>query len=370
MRDQRMSVTYLGRGLGRLSKTTKKHDIKRANRLIGNPRLHAERLYYYQYMATQLIGNQTNPIVLLDWSPINGQSIFQVLRASIPIDGRSLVLFETTFSENQLNSPSAHQQVLDGLEQVLPEGATPIIVADAMFRSPWFRQVEQKGWYWVSRLRGQVSLAKEQGEFQTSYQWFEQAKEGVHLALGKTYFGKKAKHPCEGVLYKRSVKGRAVKKMRGGISNRTNDKHHKKDANEPWLLVYRLPKRDANSAELAVSLYSQRFKIEEGFRDVKNGKLGMGLEYANSKCIKRFDNLLLIAALAMFHLWCIGSAAKDKGLHRSLQANSIRHRRVLSILYLGREVCDDHRYQISLKAFVNALRKLREMTITLKTLPE
>jgi hypothetical protein len=42
--DQRVSVTYLGRGLENLSHTNKKHDIKRADRLCGNRHPHNERL--------------------------------------------------------------------------------------------------------------------------------------------------------------------------------------------------------------------------------------------------------------------------------------------------------------------------------------
>ncbi len=60
--DQRVSVTYLGRGLKKLSKTTKKNDIKRADRLIGNHHLHFERLYFYEYMANQLIGQKNSPL--------------------------------------------------------------------------------------------------------------------------------------------------------------------------------------------------------------------------------------------------------------------------------------------------------------------
>ena len=56
-RDQRVSTTYLGRGLKNLSKTTKKHDIKRADRLVGNIHLHSERDNFYQYMTDQLVAN-------------------------------------------------------------------------------------------------------------------------------------------------------------------------------------------------------------------------------------------------------------------------------------------------------------------------
>jgi len=83
MRDQRVSVTCLGHGLKFDSNTHKKHDIKRADRLIGNHHLHNDKIYFYEYMTETLDGNNRHPLVIVDWSPINDNEIFQVLRASI-----------------------------------------------------------------------------------------------------------------------------------------------------------------------------------------------------------------------------------------------------------------------------------------------
>ena len=47
---------------------------------------------------------------------------------------------------------------------------------------------------------------------------------------------------------------------------------------------------------------------------------------------------LLLAALASLFAWVVGRAAETKGLQYQFQANSIRHRRVLSLFYLGCEV--------------------------------
>ncbi|MCU7833390.1 MAG: hypothetical protein KZQ56_12575 [gamma proteobacterium symbiont of Lucinoma myriamae] len=44
-----------------------------------------------------------------------------------------------------------------------------------------------------------------------------------------------------------------------------------------------------------------------GFRDTKNQQYGIGLAQAKSKSAKRYNNLLLIAALTLFLLWCIWS---------------------------------------------------------------
>ena len=39
------------------------------------------------------------------------------------------------------------------VKSVLPEGCRPIVVTDAGFRGPWFRDVEALGWDWVGRIR-------------------------------------------------------------------------------------------------------------------------------------------------------------------------------------------------------------------------
>lgn len=370
MHDQRVSVTYLGRGLKSLSKTTKKNDIKRADRLIGNTLLHSERLFFYDYMSAQLIGNKKSPIILVDWSPINGQGMFQVLRASIPMNGRSLTLYEKIHPESELNTNKAHHAFLDTLEQILPEGCMPIIVSDAIYRAPWFKIVEEKNWYWIGRVRGRVSLSQDKQEWKTSYQWFADARIGKADNLGSIYYGKTAKFPCNAAIYKRTPKGRKAKKKRGGTSQRTTDKVHQKDAKEPWLLVFNLPGKFMKSAKTAVNLYSQRMQIEENFRDTKNNKLGIGLECANSRSVNRFDNLLLIAALILYLLWCIGCAAVMKKIHYSLQANTQKARMVLSIITIAREIIDDDRYFIPLEEYIYVLSELSNLAVNIEGLHE
>jgi len=230
--------------------------------------------------------------------------------------------------------------------------------------------VEEKNWYWIGRVRGRVSLSKNTVDWKTSYQWFKQARVGKAEYLGSIYYGKTAKFPCNAVIYKRNSKGRKAKKMRGGVSNRTTDRTHIKDAREPWLLVFNLPERFMNNAQTVVSLYSQRMQIEENFRDTKNNKLGIGLECANSKSVERFDNLLLVAALILYILWCIGCTAVMKKLHYSLQANTQKERMVLSIITIAREIIDDDRYFIAHEEYVYVLFQLSDLTVNIEGLHE
>jgi len=135
MRNQRVTVTYLGRGLKNASKTDKKHDIKQADRLIGNAHLHSERLYFYEHMTETLVGQDKHSIIIVDWSPINGNEIFQVLRACIPMGGRALTLYEKVYPESELNTIAAHQALLDNIERCLPADCQPIILSDAIFKT-------------------------------------------------------------------------------------------------------------------------------------------------------------------------------------------------------------------------------------------
>lgn len=56
-------------------------------------------------MTETLVGNNRHPLVIVDWSPINGNEIFQVLRASIPMGGRALTLYEK-YIKNQILTQS------------------------------------------------------------------------------------------------------------------------------------------------------------------------------------------------------------------------------------------------------------------------
>ena len=365
--EQKLTVTYLGRGLKRFSKTDKKHDIKRADRLCANTHLHSERIEFYRYMTESLIVKDRHPLLIVDWSPINGNEIFQLLRVSIPMGGRALTIYEKTYEESELNTGKAHQALLDAIEYCLPEGCRPIILADAIFKTPWFKAIENMGWYWVCRVRGNVQLSVDGEKWQRSSEWFSSANSKA-ATLGDIYYSKKTKHPCIATLYKDPKKGRIKKKLRGGKSQCSTDKYQEEKANEPWFLISSLPQSWDKKPEKVVKLYKTRMQIEEAFRDTKNAKLGVSLELACSRTPERFDILLLIGALIIYILWCMGFAAEQLNYHHSLQANTEKNRRVLSHVYLGREVVDDERYKIDDEVIIWVLYELPNLVIRLSNL--
>ncbi|MFT5635566.1 MAG: hypothetical protein ACI89T_001009 [Cognaticolwellia sp.] len=107
MRDQRVTVTYLGRGIKHASKTNKKHDIKRADHQIGNTHLHNERLCFYEHMTETLVGQAKHPIIIVDWSPINGNEYFKCLELVFQWEGVRLFymrkfILEATLIQQQI----------------------------------------------------------------------------------------------------------------------------------------------------------------------------------------------------------------------------------------------------------------------------
>jgi hypothetical protein len=119
---------------------------------------------------------------------------------------------------------------------------------------------------------------------------------------------------------------------------------------------------------MIVKLYRQRMQIEKNLRDTKNGRVGISVEYANSKSAERFDTLLLIGALTLFALLCMGYIAALRKDHLLLQAKSIKHRAVLSYIYLGREIVDDDRYKPDAEEFIYIYSRLHLLVITIDDL--
>jgi hypothetical protein len=54
----------------------------------------------------------------------------QLLRASLPIGGRSVTLYEEVHARSKLGNCTVQHQFLARLQQILPSQTTPIVVAD------------------------------------------------------------------------------------------------------------------------------------------------------------------------------------------------------------------------------------------------
>ncbi len=97
-----------------------KHNIKFMDRLLGNTAMHNDRLAIYRFHARLICGANLMPILLVGWADVREQLRPMTLRASVSIQGRSMVVYERTFTFAQYNSPKSHQLFLDELAISLP----------------------------------------------------------------------------------------------------------------------------------------------------------------------------------------------------------------------------------------------------------
>ncbi len=120
-----LSVTGLGRNIK--SATSEKHQIKRSMRLCSNPHLYNEVSSIYAFMARQLVAQQVQPIILVDWSDLDPRKQHFLFRASIAVEGRSLTLYEKVYGVDEKEKPAIHKAFMLTLKAMLPRHASPLL---------------------------------------------------------------------------------------------------------------------------------------------------------------------------------------------------------------------------------------------------
>lgn len=331
--SNQLYLTGLGRSLSNTNKECS--NIQKVDRLLGNGHLQGERCSFYKIMASTLIQVNETPWIHIDWACINSTTHLYILRASISMHGRCIVIYEECHHEEKYNNHAVHKAFLNQLKSLLPQSVKPIIVTDAGFRAPWFSYILKLGWQFVGRLRHKNLLSMKEGStWKLASDYFEQATTKPSY-VGHGLLTKEGQVPVNIVLYKGKAKGRhrlnCYKKRSGdGMSER-----HSKAAKEPWLLVTSLNEAKCNPS-LISNIYRQRMRIEENIRDTKCPHYGLGLKKSLTQSCQRMNILLLIAAIATFAAWLAGLFVKSIGRAADFQAQSAQFTSVLSYVFLGR----------------------------------
>ena len=99
-------------------------------------------------------------------------------------------------------------------------------------------------------------------------------------------------------------------------------------------------------------------QIELTFRDHKGLRWGWQLEYTGSRCTQRLEVLVLIGTLAMFLTWLVGLAGEARDWTRHGQVNTVRNRRVISIVFLGRQLLNSSRLRLTKQALLESMQRL------------
>lgn len=274
--------------------------LKCLDRLLSNSHLHEQREALYAQMIGWLI-RTPSPIILVDWSALHADCRWHLLRAAVPMGGRTITLLDMVFPEALQGSVKAEREFLERLKALLPRAVKPILVTDAGFRAPWFRDVAQMGWRYVGRLRHHTKIKLPGKPWRDNRKLLPKASRRPQRLNAVSIV---ASNPLrvDLVLYRKKPAGRVQLNRYGAAKRSARGLMAQRREREPWLLVA-CSALGQLSAQQIVAIYAKRMQIEESFRDLKCEHFGCGFYYSLTRKPERIATLLLIHALAGFVTW-------------------------------------------------------------------
>lgn len=357
LHDGKLSLTAIARHLSGDAKV--KNKIKSVDTLMGNQKLMRERERIYEIVSKTLLMGLQEILILVDWSSCASHEN-HMLKASVMMYGRSMTLYEEVHKEEKLGNFNVHKKFLERLKKKIPLGKKVIIETDAGFRTDWFKLVKEMGWDFIGRIRSNMHFRYEKkDDWYPCFSLFSEATGRVKY-LGRVLLTKERSLPASMYIYhEKKQQNVAINKPKRKKKSGSMDASCSKGNKEPWLLVTSLSGSQGN-AEQIIRRYRHRMRIEHEFRNTKNSQWGIGLSYCQTKTAERLEILLLIGYLAIFVLWLIGLAAEHKGLHYDYQANTIKNRRVLSLVYLGLQIILHDPDVITKLDILNAFKEVKK----------
>jgi hypothetical protein len=319
VRGGRASLTHLGRAF--TPTTTAKHRIKRVDRLLSNARLQLDLPAWYGGVAARLLRGSRRPVILIDWTEINVH--WWSLTAAVAVDGRAIPIYNEVHPPSGNGTKKQLSLFIARLRKLIPAEVRPTLVADAGFCRPFMKACRNNSFDLVVRLRGGSTLRG----------WEPDCVTTANALASRS--GRRAK--CLGTwsVYDANRAGvtlRVVVAKRTGLRRREDDGAYRKRAVQSWVLA---TTREDTTADGVVALYATRMRIEETFRDAKNPRLGWSLSHAGNRSAERLAVLMLAMTLSLLVVMLVGAAADAAGCTRFFQANTTRHRAVLSLFRIG-----------------------------------
>lgn len=358
-RKSGLSLLRMSRALGGASAL--RHRIKCCDRLLSNPHLLKERGQIYRAMNDGVLAQQKNIGIIIDWSDLRPDGSAHLLRAAAIVKGRAFVVYEEVHAGKDYGASKVHREFLINLRAVLPAHCKPVLVTDAGFRATWFKLASELDLDWIGRIRNR-DLVREEG----SREWvgcktlYARAT-GRPKTLGRFAYVRSNPTACRLVAFKKQSKGRHHRTKFGKISRSTQSLKNRSGQIEPWLLAVS-EGLEPLSATKIVALYSGRMQIEQTFRDLKNGKWGLGLTDSQTQELPRLAALLLLGALITYALWLIGLAARQQGCQIAYGSKK-KASSTLSIISLARHYLNETRRMLLKRQLDDALSELASMVM-------
>lgn len=320
--------------------------LKRLDRLLSNHHLSGERPLLYAAMANLLVRTTPCPIIVVDWSALDHRGRWHLLRAAIPIGGRTLTLLESVHPTAKLGSAKVERQLLRDLKAMLPANCQPIIITDAGFGTPWFRAVTDCGWDYIGRVRRGIGVETTPGTWTSSSILLAQAMTKP-TRLDNVRFTRSSHWPCHLVLAKRPRHGRKLLTQHGRPQRNKRALVAQRRGRTPCLLATSL----TLPPNKIITLYGLRMQIEESFRDLKSERFGCAFHHSLTRKPDRIAILLLLQALASFLAYLVARQLDERSA-QIIYGGIVGSRRHFSMHRIAWEAIRKNPASVSLKPHI------------------
>ena len=208
--------------------------LKALDRLLSNRHMSAHRLAIQQRMAQWLLRGP-HPLVLVDWADLKSDNRWYLLRASVPVGGRSMTLLDQLYPMAEQNTPKAQQHFLQLLKTLVGDSKSLIVISDAGFRSDWCRAVQAMGWHFVGRLRNNTKLRQHGHEVWAPCHHLHPLAKQRAKDLGDYQMVQSKPLSVRLVMIKQASRQRHGLNANGTSQLKTQAKRARKAAQEPWF---------------------------------------------------------------------------------------------------------------------------------------
>jgi hypothetical protein len=249
------------------------------------------------------------------------------------------------------------------LKAKLGDRVKPIVVTDAGFKTPWFRQIAALGWDFLGRTRHPNFYTLNDGKtWQSIARFYRQAKPKPKARSGA--INRTNPLDCRFIIDKQKLQGRKDLNRYGKARQSQNVKKYAKGARGPWLLSTSL-KMTRRLGKQAVSIYRTRMQIEEEFRDIQSSAFGLGFEQSQSRLLRRLKILILLATVASLMLLLIGLSVIQSNVHMRYQVNTTSKKRVLSFQFVAGRAIQDKSLRLDAKCFTKSHLKITAQVVSM-----
>ncbi|MGA7802173.1 MAG: IS4 family transposase [Gammaproteobacteria bacterium] len=302
-----LAVGAIGQGLALARGRLTKHATKQVDRMLSNRGVEVETLF--EPWARFVTAQHESIVVAMDWTDFDADGQATIMLSLLGRHGHTTPLVWHTVEKATLKDQrNAHEyRALIRLAEILPPDIKVRIVADRGFgdRKLYALLTEELKFDFVIRFRANIMVTSATGETRPAAGWVGAGGRPQTLRNAAVTA---EQHPVATVV---CVRDKGMK--------------------QPWCLA---ASTSDDTARQLINLYSKRWSIECGFRDVKDLRFGMGMATARVSTPERRDRLWLISAFAIALLTLLGTAGEALGYDRHLRT-STTPRRVHSLFRQG-----------------------------------